>query len=165
MELRDEALSMSAPRDGLLDNLRDALEDLDWRNLQLADRILAPYHLTLPQLAVLTILDRIGPNVEMSRIATRTGLPPSTITSIMDRLLLRHYVERRHHPDDRRRVTGSITDEGRAVVEELRQQRRQIITHLLGALSDEELRVLWHLVDRWLSFSQDQLSEVEEERA
>lgn len=165
MDLRDEAMSTAATRDGLLDNLRDALEDLDWRNLQLADRILAPYQLTLPQLAVLTILDRIGPNVEMSRIATRTGLPPSTITSIMDRLLLRRFVERRHHPDDRRRVTGSITDDGRAVVEELRQQRRQIITHLLSSLSDDELQVLWHLVERWLSFSQDQLNQVAEERA
>ncbi|HLU34500.1 MAG TPA: MarR family transcriptional regulator [Thermomicrobiales bacterium] len=162
MELRDEARSSTDSRDGLLDNLRDALEDLDWRNLQLADRILAPYQLTLPQLAVLTILDRIGPNVEMSRIATRTGLPPSTITSIMDRLLLRRFVERRHHPDDRRRVTGSITDDGRAVVEELREQRRKIITDLLGSLSDDELRVLWHLVDRWLSFSEDQLSQVDD---
>ena len=162
MELRDEARSSTDSRDGLLDNLRDALEDLDWRNLQLADRILAPYQLTLPQLAVLTILDRIGPNVEMSRIATRTDLPPSTITSIMDRLLLRRFVERRHHPDDRRRVTGSITDDGRAVVEELREQRRKIITDLLGSLSDDELRVLWHLVDRWLSFSEDQLSQVDD---
>src|SRR5690606_41365675 len=134
MELRDEARSSTDSRDGLLDNLRDALEDLDWRNLQLADRILAPYQLTLPQLAVLTILDRIGPNVEMSRIATRTGLPPSTITSIIDRLLLRRVGERRHHPDDRPRVTGSITDDARALVEDLRQQRPQIITNRRGSL-------------------------------
>src|SRR5690606_33883188 len=46
MEPRDEARSSTDSRDGLLDNLRDALEDLDWRNLQLADRILAPYQLT-----------------------------------------------------------------------------------------------------------------------
>ena len=165
MELRDGAMPMATTRDDLLDNLRDALEDLDWRNLQLADRILAPYQLTLPQLAVLTILDSVGPNVEMSRIASRTGLPPSTITSIMDRLLLRRFVERRHHPDDRRRVTGSITDEGRSIVDELRQKRRALVTDLMSSLTDDELRVLWRLVNRWMSISHNYMNQVKDNHA
>lgn len=153
MDLHQHNSDAKHSREDAIVNLRDSLEDLDWRSIQIAERLLAPYQLTLPQVAVLSVLHREGPHLEMSQIASRTGLPPSTITSIMDRLLLRQFVQRQHHPTDRRRVTGSITDEGRNVVEELREGRRSMLTHLLENFSDEELAVLSKLAHNWAALS------------
>lgn len=158
MTLQDNETLTGRDRTDVLNELREALEDMDWRNLQVAERMLEPYHLTFPQAAVLNILNSQGPDMEMSQIAARTGLPPSTITSIMDRLLLRRFVERRQNPADRRRITGSITEEGKRVVEELYLQRRSLLAKLLAGYSDDELALLHGLLVRWSEMAEKIIS-------
>lgn len=154
MDLHEPDIETGASRMELLTHLREALEDMDWRNLQLAERLLSPYHLTLPQVAVLSVLHHEGPDLEMSQIAARTGLPPSSITSIMDRLLLRRFVERKHHPSDRRRVTGSITESGLQVIREIGEKRRAIVKDLLADFSDEDLALLSRMARRWTAMTE-----------
>lgn len=142
-------------RSALIDQLRDALDDMGWQNLRYAERLLAPYGLTFPQAIVLALLETDGPEIEMSHIATRTSLPASTITSIMDRLVARGYATRHPSSTDRRRITGSASAEGRTVLQELESTRRETLDRLVADFSDEELGLLSRLIDRWTAISDD----------
>ena len=122
---------------------------MGWRNLRYVERSLAPYALTFPQAMVLTFLHRLGPDLLMSQIAECTGLPASTITSIMDRLVKSGLAERQQGFTDRRRITGSITDSGFQLLKKLEDTRNTSLSIILETFSDEELVVLARLVDRW----------------
>jgi DNA-binding MarR family transcriptional regulator len=50
-------------------------------------------------------------------IAERTGLTAGSATSLIDRLVSAGLVERRPHPDDRRRVLVDLTAPGRSAIE------------------------------------------------
>lgn len=56
--------------------------------------------------------DEIGP----AEIARRLDVSTAAVTGIVDRLVARGHVERRPHPDDRRRTTLLLTASGRAEV-------------------------------------------------
>jgi DNA-binding MarR family transcriptional regulator len=142
----------------MLSQLRDAIEEMGWQNLRDAERTLSPYQLTFPQAIALSILDRQGPDLAMAKLAAQTGLPASTITSIMDRLVLRGLVERRHLPTDRRKITGSLTEEGTRLVRELDAQRRQSLVDFMEGFTDEELALLTKLIERWTALSNPDVS-------
>jgi DNA-binding MarR family transcriptional regulator len=142
----------------VLSQLRDAIEEMGWQNLRDAERTLSPYQLTFPQAIALSILDRQGPDLAMAKLAAQTGLPASTITSIMDRLVLRGLAERRHLPTDRRKITGSLTEEGTRLVRELDAQRRQSLVDFMEGFTDEELALLTKLIERWTALSNPDFS-------
>lgn len=133
----------------LIDQLRTDLDEAGWRNIRLVERMLSSWSLTFPQVMVLSFLDRLGPELDMSRIAEFTGLPASTITSIMDRLVSRELAERHQGETDRRRVTGSITRAGRDILSELESMREASLTRMLDPFSDEELAIILKLVNQW----------------
>lgn len=56
--------------------------------------------------------DDIGP----AEIARRLDVSTAAVTGIVDRLVARGHVERRPHPDDRRRTALLLTESGRAEV-------------------------------------------------
>lgn len=139
----------------VISRLRDAVDDMGWRNLRHAEQMLAPYGITFPQAIVLALLDHQGPQVEMSRIATQTGLPASTITGIMDRLVARGYAVREHPETDRRRITGSVSAEGTRVLQELDATRVESLEHLMEGFTLDEIELLTRLIDRWTAISEE----------
>jgi DNA-binding MarR family transcriptional regulator len=139
----------------LVSRLRDAIDDMGWRNLRIAERMLAPYGLTFPQVIVLALLDQHGPELEMSQIASRTGLPASTITGIMDRLVARGFAIRHQSETDRRRITGSVADDGVRVLHELDAARVSTLSRLVEDFSLEEIALLTRLIDRWTAISEE----------
>ena len=60
-------------------------------------------------------------------------------------------VERRPHPEDRRKVLVSITDAGRAVLDRYLPEAVAIQTAMLGGLNDDELQTLSELLTRALA--------------
>jgi len=138
-------------RQDMIDQLRTELDEAGWRNIRLVERMLSSWSLTFPQVMVLSFLDRLGPDLDMSRIAEFTGLPASTITSIMDRLVSRELAERHQGETDRRRVTGSITEEGRNILGELESLRDASLSRMLEPFSDEELAILLKMINQWTS--------------
>lgn len=151
----DQKRPTTDERRELLMHLRDAIDDMGWRNLRIAERMLAPYGLTFPQVIVLALLEQQGPELEMSQIAAQTGLPASTITGIMDRLVARGYAERHHSETDRRRITGSVSEDGGRVLRELDAERVASLERLMDDFSLDEIGLLTRLIDRWTAISEE----------
>jgi long-chain acyl-CoA synthetase len=76
---------------------------------------LAPAELSAPQYRVLGLLDE-SPAVS-SDLAERLAVRPPSVTAIVDGLVARGLVERRHVVADRRLVDHVLTDEGHRVLE------------------------------------------------
>lgn len=143
-------------RRALLAQLLVAIDDMGWRNLRTAERMLAPHGLTFAQAIALALLAKGEPELDMSRVAAKTGLPASTVTGIMDRLVARGLVKRHHSETDRRRITASATEAGIAILQELNASRLTSLQRLMDDFSPEEIRLLSRLIDRWTSITEVQ---------
>lgn len=91
---------------------------------------LADLDLPAADINVLAILaDGAGRTV--GALATATATRPSTLTSLLDRLIKRGYIARELDPADRRSFLISLTPDGRAVAE-----------HAAAAITDLERQAL-----------------------
>ena len=73
----------------------------------------------------------------MSKIGERLMVHPTSVTSLMDRLVADGLVDRQTDPQDRRRVLASLTDAGKRVLD----QSTAVLTELdfgLGALPKDQ---------------------------
>jgi long-chain acyl-CoA synthetase len=77
---------------------------------------LAKMDLTLPQYRVLGILAE--GSAAASGLADRLAVRPPSITAVIDGLVARGLVERKHEDSDRRRIALRLTEEGARVVAE-----------------------------------------------
>ncbi|MGY1720739.1 MULTISPECIES: MarR family winged helix-turn-helix transcriptional regulator [unclassified Blastococcus] len=83
------------------------------------DEVLRPLELTFARYEVLVLLtfSRSG-ELPLKVIGSRLMVHPTSVTNAIDRLVAAGYVDRRPNPADGRGVLASITERGRAVVEE-----------------------------------------------
>ncbi|HEX4822092.1 MAG TPA: MarR family transcriptional regulator [Acidimicrobiales bacterium] len=77
------------------------------------------YRLSGSAKQALAVLDGAGEMLEPSVIAERLLITSGSMTSLIDTLEKAGYVERRPHPDDRRKVLVEITAAGAALVDEM----------------------------------------------
>ena len=86
--------------------------------MQRIDAVLRPLDLTFARYELLMLLSfsRTGA-LPMTRIGSRLQVHPTSVTSAVDRLVTQGFVRRDPHPQDRRAVLASITDEGRRIAE------------------------------------------------
>lgn len=82
------------------------------------DALLKPHGLTFAryEALVLLVFSSRG-SLPMGKMGERLQVHPTSITSIISRLVASGHVVRRPHPEDGRAVLAEITDQGRAVVE------------------------------------------------
>ncbi len=76
-------------------------------------------------------------SLPMSKIGERLMVHPTSVTSLMDRLVADGLVDRQTDPQDRRRVLASLTDAGKRVLD----QSTAVLTELdfgLGALPKDQ---------------------------
>ncbi|PSL04566.1 MarR family transcriptional regulator [Haloactinopolyspora alba] len=92
---------------------------------------------TLPQYRLLVVLTTRGPQ-RLRDLAVNLGVNPSTATRMCDRLHRKGLLTRRPVPDDRRAVELVISDDGRAMVERVLEQRRAEVGRLLTTLTPEQ---------------------------
>ncbi|MGC9318435.1 MAG: MarR family winged helix-turn-helix transcriptional regulator [Armatimonadota bacterium] len=101
----------------------------------------AELELTLGQLECLHAISRLeAPS--MSALSRELGLPASSVTGIVDRLVEAGKVRRERDSDDRRVVRVVLTAQGRRDRDRHRRLRRKRLGRLLAALDDEELKAL-----------------------
>ncbi|MEA3400176.1 MAG: MarR family transcriptional regulator [Armatimonadota bacterium] len=101
----------------------------------------AELELTLGQLECLHAISRLeAPS--MSDLSRELGLPPSSVTGTVDRLVAAGKVQRQSDPEDRRVVRVALTAQGRRDRDRHRRLRRERLGRLLAALDDDELRAL-----------------------
>lgn len=72
--------------------------------------------MTLPQIKTLILLEHMGP-LRMGAIAGYLGSGLSTTTTIVDRLVRKHLIQRVSDPSDRRVVMCELTNGGREATE------------------------------------------------
>ncbi|MFY9891584.1 MAG: MarR family transcriptional regulator [Streptosporangiaceae bacterium] len=98
--------------------------------------------LTLPESSALSRLDRGGATTS-SELARREQISPQSMGATLGALEARGLAERRPDPDDGRRIVISITETGRQVLGDRRDQRTQRIAKALSAgFTEAELQQL-----------------------
>jgi DNA-binding MarR family transcriptional regulator len=91
-----------------------------------------PHELGLTSLSVLSRLYRLGP-ASPSALAAAENVQPQSMTRALAVLTERGLVVREPHPTDRRQTVVSVTDAGRAVLDEDRSRRD---AWLAGVIAD-----------------------------
>ena len=86
---------------------------------------------------VLAALGRV-PRARMTDLARASGIPLSTLTGVLDRLVARGYARRTHGAEDRREVLAVLTARGRRVQQEYLEARMEMCAGMLEALGEEK---------------------------
>jgi DNA-binding MarR family transcriptional regulator len=89
---------------------------------------------TLPQYRALVVLGRPG-ETRASDLAAALGIHQSTSTRLCDRLVRKRLARREVDPDDRRRVTITLTAGGRRLVARVTRRRAQEIGAITARMS------------------------------
>ncbi|MDU0479433.1 MarR family transcriptional regulator [Staphylococcus chromogenes] len=104
-----------------------------------------PSSLSGPQLTILSSLSD-GSAARISDIARREGIRMPTASNTLHQLEQRNLVERVRDETDRRGVRVQLTDEGRAELEKVSDERNIQFAEMLTNLSKEELELLQQVV-------------------
>ena len=104
--------------------------------------------LTLLQFGGLQAIDQLGPGVSVGEIGEEIGAPPSTMTSLTNRLVALGFIERSTPPDNRRAVQLSVTEAGSRIVYEFRCEREVDTEAIFETMSDQEIEFLTQLLSR-----------------
>ncbi|MEM9286571.1 MAG: MarR family winged helix-turn-helix transcriptional regulator [Pseudomonadota bacterium] len=88
------------------------------------------------------------PDCPAKAIADALGVAPTTLQSVLDRLIRKGYLERGDHPTDRRAKVHRLTVEGRALRDAIEQQDMENMQFLLGALTNDERERILALFDK-----------------
>ena len=105
---------------------------------------LAADKLTVSQFGALEALLHLGP-MSQRQLGTKLLKSSGNITMVVDNLEKRGLVQRRRDASDRRVVTVSLSDEGRALIQGLFPRHAREIVDELGALSGAEQEELGRL--------------------
>jgi long-chain acyl-CoA synthetase len=108
---------------------------------------LAQRDLTLPQYRVLGILAE--GSAAASPLADRLAVRPSSITAIIDGLVARGFVDRRHEEDDRRRIALRLTPEGARCVADADRLVDEHMTSIAAWLPPEDEALALHSLVLW----------------
>ena len=103
--------------------------------------------LTLPQYRVLGILAE--GSAAASGLAGRLAVRPSSVTAIIDGLLARGLVDRRHEEGDRRRIALRLTDEGARTVAEADLAVDAYLASIAAYLPDEDGAMVLRSLELW----------------
>jgi DNA-binding MarR family transcriptional regulator len=85
-------------------------------------------------------------NITMGNLAQGMSVPMSTATGIVDRLVKRGLLKRGRSEEDRRVVTVSLTDSGKALVVDLKEHFHDFLDRVRGLLTEEEFETALKLV-------------------
>lgn len=83
-----------------------------------------------------------------TELSTSTGLPTSTITRILDRLEQAGYLDRVHHPKDRRRINIALNSERVQQVQARYAEFSHALQRVNDDFTDSELGVVARYLER-----------------
>ncbi|MCZ2076257.1 MAG: MarR family transcriptional regulator [Bryobacterales bacterium] len=112
---------------------------------------LAPSHerfgLSVAMWRVLAVIGRYEP-LSARELANRTSLDPFRVTRILTILCDKGFVSRRTDRTDRRKISLRLTRVGRATHDEIAKKLSEMERLVLDALSVEEQKTLFQLLDK-----------------
>ena len=97
-----------------------------------------------------SVLIRLSEKGELSQnfLGRLVALDTATIKGVVDRLRAKSLIQSRPDDADKRRAIISLTDEGRAAIETLKEDGRRISEKTLGSLKLSERRKLLYLLNK-----------------
>jgi DNA-binding MarR family transcriptional regulator len=122
-----------------LDELRVATGELFGAERRLRGREQGSSDLTHSQLRALMALHHADA-VTAGHLAKRADLNPASVTALLDTLQDKGIIERHRTEEDRRVCMVSLTDHGRAIVDERRARWQALWADHLGPVPEEDLR-------------------------
>lgn len=96
---------------------------------------------TLPQLRVLVMVASRG-GLNLGTVAAGLGVHPSNATRAVERLVVAGLLDRRDDPTDRRHLVLELSEEGRALVDRVMDERRAAIAAILERMPPSRRRAL-----------------------
>lgn len=115
------------------------------------ERIDATFGVKQAVATALAVIDGAGRALTPSGIGERILLPSASITSTLDILEQRDWVQRVANPADRRSVLIEITPDGRGTADQLLPGIRQLEPDVLSALTKKERTQLLAMLDKVLA--------------
>lgn len=94
--------------------------------------------LTRPQCYLLSLISNEEP-CKITSLAQKLGVRPSTISTMINRLVDEGFVSREYGHNDRRNVLVSITERGKEVLERDVENYGQVLQRFIGSLEPSEL--------------------------
>ncbi|ADD02297.1 MULTISPECIES: MarR family winged helix-turn-helix transcriptional regulator [Thermoanaerobacter] len=105
--------------------------------------------LTIGEQQVIIILSENKSNpMYMKDIALELGISPSTLTSIVDKLVEKGLVQRDSDLEDRRKIQISLTKKGQDLYKHLAMFREKILQPIFEKLSPQELETLKNILQK-----------------
>ena len=117
----------------LLVALRKVIRAIDLRSKQLNKDV----GLTGPQLLLMQTISN-EPGVMVRQIADTINLSPATVTSILDRLETKQFVQRVRSTEDKRRAGVFLTEEGKVILQDAPLPLQEHFTNRFSQLQEWE---------------------------
>jgi DNA-binding MarR family transcriptional regulator len=121
--------------------------------------IAAQFGLSATDTRTMELLDRLGPQ-SAGEIATYTGLAPTSVTALIDRLEVRRLVRRTHDPNDRRRVVVVREPEGAAGMNGHYAAIARTTLTLLARYSENELRAITEFLNESATYAESAVAKL-----
>lgn len=117
----------------LLVALRKVIRAIDLRSKQLNKDV----GLTGPQLLLMQTISN-EPGIMVRQIADNINLSPATVTSILDRLETKQFVQRIRSTEDKRRVGVFLTEQGKVILQDAPLPLQEHFTNRFAQLQEWE---------------------------
>ena len=127
---------------------------------RLADENLVSENVTIEQVKIMGMICKNGGTVSQKEIERAFGVRRSTVTSAMQILEKKGYIERFPHPEDSRAKLVALTAEGKKKNEKLRSFMQVLDAQMLEGMSDGECELLRDLLLKVLSNIQERKQNV-----
>lgn len=127
------------------------VQELIWRlvkNYQLCDEACLTRHgVTCSQGYTMLALPREG-SISMNELSEAMGLANSTMTRMIDYLVRKGFVHRRHDDEDRRVVRVGLTRSGQVVTSAFEKAREDLFEEVLAGIDPDERVALLGTLER-----------------
>lgn len=107
--------------------------------------LLTAYDLTGAQYGTLSRIPLEG--ISLTELAESSSSDLATVSGVVERLAKSGLATRERSPADRRVVVIRLTERGKAVVEAIAPQYREVVARVLGKMAPERLAALCDLLD------------------
>jgi DNA-binding MarR family transcriptional regulator len=128
------------------------------RHVAIFQQTIKEYQLTAAQFAVLCTVRDQG-SCSLSEIVKVTAIDQATVRGIIERLKLRKLITVIHNPDDRRKVSVSMTDEGVTMIRQTIPLVQQISELTFNGLNPAERVAMLYLLRKMAEFDDVGLDE------
>ena len=126
--------------------LADLLQRLTRRLRQAQVERLAPLGLTPAQERALRMMTRSEEPLRMTELASRLGIVPRSVTTVVDALEEAGLVRRETDPHSRRAIRLHLTERGLAFRDDMREARRSAAEDLFAPLTAHDRQALARLL-------------------